>query len=81
MTCKPFEQGGMRGIVCTPRARGRRCRFCDRDAAYLCDFGTRPGKTCSAPMCVLHALAVGPVETDLHHCPDHRNEPHQERLL
>lgn len=70
MACRPITgEGGVRGYVCGPRSRGKRCRWCTREHTLLCDHPLEGGRTCDAPMCRDHAHEVGP---DRHLCPDHR---------
>jgi hypothetical protein len=76
MACIPFElPSGARGFVCGPTRRRKvlRCSVChvpDTLATMrLCDWRA-PGKrkTCDRPVCVEHAMRVGP-EKD--YCPTH----------
>lgn len=75
MPCTPFRlPGGTSGIICTRgRKRGRRCSVdgCDAPSDFLCDFQTKPGKTCDRPLCAAHAHQVG---ADTHFCPTHLAE-------
>ncbi len=59
--------GGGSAIVCTPRGKQRRCRWCMRWHTKLCDAPKGKG-TCDAPMCDDHATPDGP-DRDL--CPTH----------
>ena len=73
MGCEPVKLPGGGVAIACGRGRGskRPCRWCDRQAPYLCDFPVRrAGKatTCDAPICDTHRSPKGP-ETD--HCPDH----------
>lgn len=56
-------------IVCSARPRPRRCVVCRQaGATQLCDFVTRPGKTCDAPLHRGCARRGGP---DTDYCPHH----------
>jgi hypothetical protein len=37
------------------------CHYCDRPAAYLCDFLLRGGRTCDRPLCEAHRHFRGAV--------------------
>lgn len=70
-------------ILCgVPRPRFVRCKFpdgCLKEAAFECDFPTRPGKTCNLGFCKDHGRNVG---YDQDHCWKHaRHAAAQQRLL
>lgn len=71
MVCKTVPlPGGGAAIVCGPRERRRKCRWCGRPADLLCDWKvpSRRSGTCDAPMCKDHSTSPAP-EKDI--CPDH----------
>lgn len=71
MPCTPVRlPNGAGAILCGPKPRARRCRFCPRNAPWLCDGPGPSGRTCDAPMCGVHRTAAGP-DRDL--CPDHKD--------
>lgn len=64
MPCFGFQdpKTGARGIICTPRGRGKKCfaQGCPGRAHWLCDFPTAEGKTCDRNICDRHRRGVGP---------------------
>lgn len=70
MGCEIVQLNGVTAIVCS---RGRRggspptCRWCTAPSSRLCDAPVK-GRTCDAPMCRVHATAIGQGR-DM--CPDH----------
>lgn len=87
MTCEHIRMpDGSTMIVCSRGRRAPKCRFCDRRAAYQCDFpltGRSAGKTCDANIC--KACAVRQPITALHgdtvdFCPPHARVEQQQQL-
>lgn len=74
MPCQPFRTpDGATAIICSGRARQRRCVGCGKPAGQLCDWKV-PSKrsgTCDAPICVACSHRPAP-EKDL--CPDHARQ-------
>lgn len=70
MACIPFAGG----IVCTTRARRRRCQApgCSSWASRQCDFPLEDGKTCDRHICEAHARAQSGSGADrIDYCPAH----------
>ena len=68
MTCRPFQVGDVRAIVCTTRRKPRLCA-CGRAAPYLCDESSRArarAKTCDQPVCERCVVSLG---DNRHRCP------------
>lgn len=73
MACEHVKIGGATMIVCGPKKRAPRCRWCAGGSTALCDFQvgrTLAGKaiTCDAPMCDHHRTMLSP---NRDHCPTH----------
>lgn len=81
MPCTPFNDGKVRGTVCT---RGRRhpCRYpgCTKPMTKRCDYPdmTRSSRTCDKGFCDEHGVNVGP---NRDHCWKHAGEPMQQGEL
>ena len=57
MGCKLIrEEGRMTAIICGASQRCRQCR--NNLASKLCDYPTRPNKTCDFPMCAQCATEI-----------------------
>lgn len=58
--------------ICQRGVKRRRCSFCNTGwIDKLCDFPTKPGRTCSVGMCARCATSVG---HELDYCPRHRGQ-------
>lgn len=61
------------------------CHYCDRAAAFLCDFHFPDGRTCDRPLCEAHRVQVGAMflcsrgngcqHDSIDRCPGHANVP------
>ncbi len=73
MPCEFFKVPGLgSGVICSRGQRTIKCRWCARPRAYTCDQKIQGKKRpCNAPICMEHAMEVGP---DEHRCPEHAPE-------
>ena len=77
-----FDQDGKAvGHACVRGSRATRCHFCKKNSvAFLCDYPTRPGKSCSKGMCdecVTHAAVAmefgnSMLSDTIDYCPNHK---------
>jgi hypothetical protein len=71
MPCEHIKMpGGATAIICTGRARRRRCSVhgCSNPGERQCDAKV-DGKTCDKYLCTAHAVHVR--GKDIDYCPDH----------
>jgi len=60
------EKGDVIAIICS-RPRQKRCAYCEKPSAKLCDGPKTGSKTCDTPMCSLHAWQP-PGHPDFDYC-------------
>jgi hypothetical protein len=71
MACRAIPLAA--GVVVIACSRGQRVASCSvpgcgKPHVALCDWPTKPGKTCDAKLCEQHRHPVGP---DADYCPPH----------
>jgi hypothetical protein len=62
------QSGNVTAIICS---RPKRCSYCEKQSVKLCDYKLDSGKTCDAPMCVLHTWSP---DFDTDYCRIHRRK-------
>lgn len=67
-----IKQGDTTMHICQRGQQRKRCHFCNTGYVdKLCDFPTRPGKTCDAGMCRRCATSIA---HEIDYCPRHKEQ-------
>lgn len=74
MRCRLVRDCNTTAIICTRGPRRQHCRWCNRWSTKLCDFSTRNGETCDAPLCDTHATRLA--DRIIDYCPEHMSRIH-----